>query len=1457
MKQMKTEDMLRKKNTLSGSSAVRLIESLVCEGTAGFKTGPSARNLFSRPVHAASGPGALSTISGLAAKGLRTAGAIHVNRQQELDEIDSAVSRHLPLVLQLGMSSGFDPAHDVFQGLSGTGAFQFFAVSQQEAIDLTLIAHRVAELSLIPGVIGMDPGRTAAGLAVVDVPSADVIRRYLGSPDDLIDCPTPAQKIVFGKSRRRIPDWFQFDFPTANLAYKKGRARGLQDAAKLAFYLEHLPELLEKAFDEYHLLTGRRVQNISQYRVKDAEHVIVVTGSLFDVCRPLVDLIRAQKKVKVGCIALRQFRPFPSKDLVEALLRAKTVTVLDHVTPSAFGEAPLFSDVSAAFHRATENGSKKNPVYPGYPAIKASRLPDLISAICPDTPTDSSLYAVLGQTSGTARRYFVDSAFTRKSTYPKHEVLLQEVARAYPDLQNRSLTADSGGEPRLVESDDVISAVLIVPAQKGWTPRLEIMCESLRQLHGIEVRTVAEESVEPGFLRITMRFFKAGVDGVPLKSNLSMLALPASGLQASRDLLDRLTPGAGLTVLETGSHLPDWVIAIAAEKKCPLFLLDRKSEWQFAGLFLRQVAARFGFTIDPANAWSVLQKIHDEREGSVWSPESEAGIADGFNLKSVDVSSIASVESVERDLPLVVRQYRDQGPAYSKVSRFYHDTAYFYQTGETGELTADPFQAVPVVPPATSTFIDAAARRSHLPELNAEKCTGCGDCFVYCPHAAIPPVAISLEALIRSGAEIATQQGTPITQLTPGIRNLAKVGNKLLRSAEKDVHFPELLKQAFDELLDQMKAEGEKRLALEDDFTAVAGVLAAFPAVVTDSFFNGPESVDKGSGELFSLFVDPNTCTGCGLCAEICPEGALEMSLQTSSLVATQRAALGLWEKLPDTPGETIRRLQADKEYNPVAAMMLSRNYYLSMIGGDYSEKDASAKSTLRAVTATVEAIMQPRILELLERLNKWIGDLSEKIHARLSEALPSENFDALAATLSEAQSGKIPADTIIAEIGKQAHLKMVDATLLKRWIALRTELKNLVWALTEGPSGVGRSRFGIAFSAQPLLDDSRAFPGNVFMNPVWMNRDDASPSRTEGLFRGHVRHLLDNIRLIKRAELEVSGDYDPGLDDPKIAALSWEGLTAEERALIPPVLLVAARQDLSPPDLGGIVNLLGAGLPIKVILLDRACHSYDGSAGDFDVDPALTALMVQKAYVLRSMLARPAHFHRGIFEGLRFDGPALFHLFTPERELISGEGIAWRMQPDLALKTRVFPLMRFNPEVPHRAKLDLSDNPDPETNFVSGDESHPSLYTLADWAVRQKNVSERFEIATDATGQTVDVADYLQQDTDDRKNETATLLDQENEETIRYVVPRSVVQAAELAAERWRLMREMAGLVAQDPKELKEKLGRELEQEHSEAIAALKAEYEEKLKTQEQQNLLKVKQKLREKLLILSGYKN
>jgi pyruvate ferredoxin oxidoreductase alpha subunit len=102
---------------------------------------------------------------------------------------------------------------------------------------------------------------------------------------------------------------------------------------------------------EYAVLTGRDYPMLDLYRMEDAEVAVFLLNSASEIIKDVVDQLRA-KGVKAGAITPNIIRPFPQKEIAEALKNVKAVTVGDRADSyGAYGgnmtlevKAALFSN---------------------------------------------------------------------------------------------------------------------------------------------------------------------------------------------------------------------------------------------------------------------------------------------------------------------------------------------------------------------------------------------------------------------------------------------------------------------------------------------------------------------------------------------------------------------------------------------------------------------------------------------------------------------------------------------------------------------------------------------------------------------------------------------------------------------------------------------------------------------------------------------------------------------------------------------------------------------------------------------------------------------------------------------------------------------------------------------------------------------------------------------------------
>lgn len=86
--------------------------------------------------------------------------------------------------------------------------------------------------------------------------------------------------------------------------------------------------VFERIAGEYAELTGREYKMLDLYRMEDAEVAVFLMNSASEIIKDVVDDLRRQG-IKAGSIAPNMIRPFPQKQIAEALKNVKAITVGD------------------------------------------------------------------------------------------------------------------------------------------------------------------------------------------------------------------------------------------------------------------------------------------------------------------------------------------------------------------------------------------------------------------------------------------------------------------------------------------------------------------------------------------------------------------------------------------------------------------------------------------------------------------------------------------------------------------------------------------------------------------------------------------------------------------------------------------------------------------------------------------------------------------------------------------------------------------------------------------------------------------------------------------------------------------------------------------------------------------------------------------------------------------------
>ena len=122
-------------------------------------------------------------------------------------------------------------------------------------------------------------------------------------------------------------------------------------------------KVFERISNEYAQLTGREYPILDLYKMEDAEVAVFMLNSATEVCKDVVDRLRAQG-IKAGVISPNMIRPFPQKQIAEALKNVKAVTVGDRADSYGAHGGNMALEVRAALQTYENHNTKVvNRVY--------------------------------------------------------------------------------------------------------------------------------------------------------------------------------------------------------------------------------------------------------------------------------------------------------------------------------------------------------------------------------------------------------------------------------------------------------------------------------------------------------------------------------------------------------------------------------------------------------------------------------------------------------------------------------------------------------------------------------------------------------------------------------------------------------------------------------------------------------------------------------------------------------------------------------------------------------------------------------------------------------------------------------------------------------------------------------------------------------------------------------------
>ena len=1169
-----------------------------------------------------------------------------------------------------------------------------------------------------------------------------------------------------------------------------------------------VPRFVRRAMAEYSALTGRSYAPVKAWGCDDAETVLLGLGSVTDDAEAVAEHLRRRGR-KVGVVSVKLLQPFPEAELVEVLAGKKAVTVLERSDQTI-----LTGLVIQALYRAHEKGRD------GKPALE--RMPRVTTAIFGLGAHDLQPRHLVAaydamEKPDAAPLVYLGSTFFAKNPPPRLAALQTKLAAAYPET--RSMALEVGENPNLLP-DGGFRVRFHSIGGYGTIATGKLLTDILAGVLDLHSKAApkygSEKCGAPTNYYITLSPEPVKITNAELE-DVEIVVSPDHKVFAHTNPLKGLAAGgtfilqSSLSPLDTWKNLPAHARRTIRDRKLDFFVIDAFEvarrhapradlETRMMGIaFIGAVCGHLDHVTRGASATAILDKTSTliakkfGAKGAAVVDGNMAVIRDGLSATvKVDYDAAAFLDAdaaPARPAALTVALSAGLEHAATSVGEAaFLDQAYY------DEVVATPFREgtiadAPVLPgtglfmPAGSAaFKDKGLFRRTVPEFVADLCTGCLECALVCPDAAVPNTVheihdLLLTAISRSGAT-ETQQAT----LRTAVPSLAVSIREALRATHETPALADLFLAAAADL-------GDDDPIVVETVKRTASALAAFPVARTRPFFDAAEKAKPGSGGLFSATIDPWKCSGCLECVEVCGPGALVSRDQDAALVDTLQVRFDVLSHLPNTPARFTDGATAAG--GDTKRLILDHANYYAMTGGHGACRGCGEVTAIRQVVAADHALHRARDRHQIRELEDLLARLAEK-------------RDALAG---------------VAEAGDRvARIDGLVGVIEKR-----------LYHLESGPSGKGPAPTVISNATGCSSVYASTLPFNPYTDP-WVNSlFQDSPPLAKGLFEGLGADFVEEVKAIRIARLELDDAYDPAEHDGYFRTLDWSRFTAEELARMPTVVSMGGDGATYDIGFGALSRLLASRTPVKVVVLNSGAYSNTGgqastasfTAQDSDLsrigqahdgkqeerkELGLIASFHPDVFVVQSSTALQGHFLKNVVAMLNYtDAPAVLDVYTPCQAEHGIADAAAASHARLAVESRMSPVFVHDPRLDTKEhRLSLDGNPDLDQDWTKRTITHvdadgrPALLevplTPADFALAEGRFKKHFH-PMPATMTGVPIHEYIDLDPPRRTGLVPFVWSTDADgHLVRLAVAPAIVHLVTERRKYWRTLQYLAG---------------------------------------------------------------
>ncbi|MDP6203091.1 MAG: 2-oxoacid:acceptor oxidoreductase family protein [Prochlorococcaceae cyanobacterium ETNP18_MAG_14] len=925
--------------------------------------------------------------------------------------------------------------HDDFNAALDTGWTMLIARDAQQAADQAIILRKCNELALNPGMNIQDGMLTTHSERTYRAPEADLLREYLGAPDDQINCPTQAQRELFGLRRRRVPEMLDLKNPVllGPVQNQEHHMNGV--IARRDNFNEPILQFLEQCYLEFTQLTGRIYGLIQEYNTEEADTVFISLGCAAENIEAACDYLSEQRDAKVGSIHINVLRPFPEAALINALRGKKNVIILERTDEGLAGDNPLGRDIRTALSKGQESAR-----YGGVmPAITLEQTPRIFRGSYGLGSRDFRPEHIIGAfefaTGVIARKDGKSAAdgetyFTLGIDHP-YSVISKDTPSLLPngaiavrfhsiggwgmittgknlgEIIGKFGQIVSEGDPTYDQHGQLEEKLFIMAnpkygSEKKGAPtnyfltvaakKIQVNCE----LNHVDVVLCCDP--------------KAFTHTNPLQGLNKGGCLVWESSESAAEAWERIPSKHRKFIKDNGIRvfiLPGFEIAREATTRTDLQL--RMQGNSFLGAFFKVSTFLQDHNISEVAYKEVVRNQYQKKFGRFGDAVVDSNMkvmAGGFerveeitygNNKDVDTSSMRNPMLAPKDSALIEmpatagcaasgcsscsmpdgQANRSPFQTLQKFdSEFRNDLGYHQPSGA--------FASLSVMGPASGATQSKYVARRETPIYIAENCTQCMECIAACPDTALPNTAQDVSTILFTAIRnyvIDKNASTQLLNEVPGLdqRCRDKMNDNVASKTKQP--FKTILRNELDQLT---SIDETSRRQLID-------IVDKLPLAYNNapSIYKSLEKKNPGSGGIFSIFVS-DLCKGCGECVQVCGEhDALRMKQDTPELNADLTTAQVFSRLLPDTSQKFLGQYQSESPESSLESALrkhlMVRSNYESLVSGDGACAGCGEKSVLRAAASITEAYMRPIYHQKAERLRKKAQLLEKCGVARLA----------------------------------------------------------------------------------------------------------------------------------------------------------------------------------------------------------------------------------------------------------------------------------------------------------------------------------------------------------------------------------------------------------------------------------------------------------------------------------------